>query len=87
MNFKNSVTPLGKGRVTYACADKENATLLLRTCGEIRGVSVDLASKAVKDLGTVSRADECIPTRQGKIEKLGELYYVEERISGAETEA
>ena len=75
MNFKHSVTPLGRGSVTYARTYGDEATVLIRRDGAIRGVRVDLAAKSVKDLGVVSLAEECLPTKDGRIEKLGELYY------------
>ena len=75
MNFKNSVTPLGRGSVTYARAEDGEVTVLIRRDGAICGVKADLAAKSVKELGVVSLAEECLPTEKGRIEKLGELYY------------
>ena len=75
MNFKSAVTFLGEGSIAYARKEGDAADILLRYGGAIRRVRVDLVSKAVEDLGVFSLADECLPTADGRIAKLGEMYY------------
>ena len=77
MNFKSAVTCLGEGSVAYARADGNEAAILVRSGGAIRRVRVDLVSKAVRHVGVVSLAEECLPTESGRIEKIGEIYYAE----------
>lgn len=76
MNFKSAVTPLGGGALCYARADGDKADILIRSGGKTRRVSVDLKTKAVKNVGVISLAEECLPTATGRIEKIGEMYYV-----------
>lgn len=76
MNFKSAVTPLGKGSLAYAAASADKADILIRRLGAIERVKVDLKTKAVRYEGRLSLAEECLPTATGRIEKIGEIYYV-----------
>lgn len=77
MNFKSGISGLGSGSVCYAAAEGESMSALVKFNGAIRRVDVNLTTKAMKNCGTVSLADECMLTATGRIEKLGEVYYVE----------
>ncbi len=75
MNFKSASTALGGGYAAYASADGDVAEILLKEDGAIKRTSVNLKTKAVKDCGVFSYADECLPTNGGRIETMGERRY------------
>lgn len=79
MNFKNGITGLGEGSVCFAEANGSKSVMLIRNGSQIRKVTVDLVGKAVTNHGVISLADECFLTATGRVEKLGEYYYVEDR--------
>lgn len=75
MNFKSAVTSLPKGTVAFAEAEGDEMTALIKRGGAMRKVRVNLKTKAVKDFGTASYADECMITSAGRIERLGGMYF------------
>lgn len=78
MNFKSGIAGLGGGSVCFAGANGDEMIVMIKQGGAIRKVTVNLATKAMRNHGIVSLADECFPTASGRIERLGEVYFVAE---------
>lgn len=77
MNFKSAMIKLDGGRVLDAREEDGKICALVRRNGAVEKVTVDKVSKAVKQSGALSYAAECLPTLKGCIEKMGDMYFVE----------